>query len=92
VIDVKREQIVEKLKEFVSKESGLRGIAEETKLMASGALDSLLIVSIISYCETELSCSFGPDELEEQHFENVGALADQVCRHLHTQQETSKQP
>jgi acyl carrier protein len=85
VTDMTREQIIEKLKEFVSGESGMAGINEGTKLMATGVLDSLLIVSIISFCEQEFSCAFGPDEFEEQHFENIGALADQVCRNLDKQ-------
>lgn len=77
-----REQVVEKLREFVSIESGVPGITEETPLIASGVLDSFLIVSIIAYCEREFSCSFEPDEFEEQHFKTIGALADKVGGHL----------
>lgn len=86
--EVIREHIVEKLREFVSKESGLSGIKEETALIASGVLDSFLIMSIISYCEREFSCAIGPDEFEEKHFRTIGTLADQLCGHLQKQLET----
>lgn len=86
--EVMREHVVEKPREFVSRESGVSGIKEETALIASGVLDSLLIVSIISYCEREFSCAIGPDEFEEQHFKTIGTLADQLCGHLQKQTET----
>ena len=51
-------------------------------MVATGVLDSPLIVFIISYCEWEFQCVFGPDESEEQHFETIITLADQISRHL----------
>lgn len=89
--EVNREQIIEKLKEFISNESGVQAINEQTKLVATGVLDSLLIVTIISYCEREFQCAFGPDEFEEQHFETIVTLADQICRHLEKGKEMQNQ-
>jgi acyl carrier protein len=50
--------------------------------LEAGVLDSLMIMTIIAYCEEAFNCSFDPDELEEKDFETLTALADQVCLKL----------
>jgi acyl carrier protein len=81
-MDNTRERVCEKLKQLLIRETSITGIDHKTKLLAAGIVDSLLILSIISYCEKEFGCVFEPNELEEQHFETIEVLADQVCRKL----------
>ena len=81
-MDNTRELVCEKLRQLLIRETSITGIDGKTKLLAAGIVDSLLILSIISYCEKEFGCAFEPNELEEQHFETIEVLADQVCHKL----------
>jgi acyl carrier protein len=83
--EVNREVVIATLKEFIVRESGLGETAKidaQTRLLEAGVLDSLMIMTIIAYCEEAFNCSFDPDELEEKDFETLTALADQVCLKL----------
>ena len=50
-------------------------IGETTKLFELGVVDSLMIVSLIGYCEQTFGCQISPDELTEENLESPLALA-----------------
>jgi acyl carrier protein len=73
--------IADKLKQFIATESGLGdtvNIDQETKLLKEGILDSLMIMSVIGFCEREFGCSFAPDEVGEEDFGTIKALSTRV--------------
>ena len=76
--EITHDSIVGKLVCFIKSESGFAGIDAETKLLSAGILDSLMIVSIIGFCETEFGCSFSAEEVEENDFESIRTLANRV--------------
>lgn len=51
-------------------------LTSETAL--EGEMDSMAMVQVILALESRLGCSFGPTDIQFDHFESVGSLARQL--------------
>ncbi len=59
-----------------------RQITDTDSLLDSGIVDSLGVLDIVAYLETEFGMTIADDELEVEDFESIQALTAFVCRHL----------
>ena len=57
-----------------------RSLADDESLLGRGILDSLGVVSLANFVETEFELVLSPDELVEEHFESLATLAALVER------------
>jgi acyl carrier protein len=51
---------------------------DDTDLLELGVVDSLLMVSLVTFCETEFAISIEVDELSEENFKSIAAVAEFV--------------
>jgi acyl carrier protein len=80
---MKREEIVEGISNFIIAETNLEDssfLEYETNLFESGLLDSLLIVSLVAFCESQFNCNIDTEDMSEENFQSIDALADLVLR------------
>ena len=70
----------EKIFEFVRKIAEKKGdtITEETNLYEEGIIDSLEIISLLSFMQSELNITFSPEDLKFENFETVKSITDWV--------------
>jgi len=76
-----RDEIATRIVEFLRKETNLDDptlITESTKLLELGIIDSLMVMSLVAYCEELYGCHFGADDWTEESLENPLNLADLV--------------
>jgi acyl carrier protein len=53
-------------------------INDSTKLLELGVIDSLMMMSLVTYCEELYGCHFRAEDLTEESLENALNLADLV--------------
>lgn len=83
MISGSREQIASGIVEFLRRETNFddkSGISEGTRLAELGLLDSLMMLSLVTFCEERFGCQIQPDDLTEESTESPLALADLVVR------------
>ncbi len=79
--------IAVEIRQFVVDESNLGSpeiVQGNTDLQAAGILDSLFMISLVSFCEEKFGVEFEFDELTEDAFRSVSALSELVyskCKH-----------
>jgi acyl carrier protein len=56
------------------------GVGKDTALLEKGILDSLGILDVVSFLETEFSIVISDDELVPKNFQNLSALSVFVLR------------
>ena len=75
------EKIIDRVHQFVLDESGLDDIdfvEDDTDLIEAGVLDSLLMVMLVDFCENEFNCEIDFDDLTDDNFRSLKAIADFV--------------
>jgi acyl carrier protein len=78
-----RDKIIDGLRTFLAQETNFKDpkqFSEDADLIRLGVVDSLLLFSLIAYCEKEFNCVLNPDELGEDQVKSLGALAETVLR------------
>lgn len=86
---MQRDHILEVVRRFIIEETNLEDasiLQDDTNLFEAGLLDSLLAVSLVALCENEFGCDIKMEDLSEDNFGSLGALADLVCRKLESGQ------
>jgi acyl carrier protein len=72
----------EKIRSFIQSELLWQGAVDEldddTLLIEAGVVDSLGIVRLVSFVESEFGISVGDTELLPEHFESIRTLSDFV--------------
>ena len=56
------------------------GVGRDTALLEKGILDSLGILDVVSFLETEFSIVIGDEELVPENFQTLGTLSAFVLR------------
>jgi len=82
---MERDSILQKLKQFVIEQSNLEDasfLQSDTELFEAGLLDSLMTVSLVSFCEEQFDCQMDIDELSQDNFRTLNALTDFISRKL----------
>lgn len=77
-----KNSITEKLIAYFMAESKDHGITitNEMNLFESGVLDSLQIIVLFSFVESEFGISLSFDDLTEENLKSVNAIADLIGR------------
>jgi acyl carrier protein len=72
------DHVEEALRRFVVDNSNIGDasfIRDETDLLAAGILDSLIMVALVAFCEEQFACVLEPEDLTEDRFRSIDALA-----------------
>ena len=78
-----RNEVANAIVAFLRKETNFDDLAlinESTRLLELGIIDSLMMMSVATYCDESFGCHIRPDDLTEESLENALALADLVLR------------
>jgi acyl carrier protein len=73
------------LKSFITKQFPLarkRNLGIDDRLLGEGIIDSLGVLDIVGYLESEFRISIGDDDLTPENFETLGRLTAFVERKL----------
>ena len=65
--------------EKTAKQKGIE-VSYDTDLFSNGVLDSLEIVSFLTYLETELNVSFAPDDLNFENFQSIDSILNWISK------------
>lgn len=71
------------IREFVLKQfpaARKRGAGDDESLLEQGVVDSMGVLEIVTFIESEFNITLTDDELMADHFETVAAMADFVHR------------
>lgn len=74
---VTRDAVIAAVREFLKQDAV---IAEDVNLFKAGILDSLHIVSLVTFLEQRFACSLDYDELTEENLSTLGSVGDLVSR------------
>ena len=80
---LRRDEIQDAILQYIVDESNFEDasiIEYDTNLHDAGVLDSMMIVSLISFCEDMFGCNFEIAELNEEDFRSVDAIARLINR------------
>jgi acyl carrier protein len=55
-------------------DQGQAGVGDRQELLLSGLLDSLAVVRLVSFIETDLQVRVPPEDVTIDHFEHVDAI------------------
>lgn len=79
-----RDSMLEAIRQFIIDHSNLHDASvldADTNLFEAGLVDSLMTVSLLSFCEERFNCEIDLTELSEEHF-SLNGLTDFVCRKM----------
>lgn len=72
---VTRSAVIDAVRGFLKQEDV---VAEDANLFAAGLLDSLQIVSLVTFLEQRFVCSLDYDDLTEENLSTLGRIGDLV--------------
>jgi acyl carrier protein len=78
-----RTEVAATIVEFLRKETNFNDpalINESTRLLETGVVDSLILMSLVAHCEDVYGCHIQPDDLTEDSVGSALNLADLVLR------------
>jgi acyl carrier protein len=74
-----------RLREFLFKQfpaARSRGVGAEDSLLTQGIVDSLGVLEVVTFIESEFQLTVTEDEMLSDHFETIARIADLVSRKL----------
>jgi len=73
--------IAEDLRRFIHSRA-LTGqiVTSDTDLLATGLLDSMLVIDLITHIESKHGVSIGDGEITPEHFRGIASLAELISR------------
>lgn len=72
-------EIRQVLREFIistAPDEILEGIDDDYDLLDSGVMDSLLLMSVVTYLEEQHQVEFGVNDILPEHFRSINALSE----------------
>jgi acyl carrier protein len=69
------------LRQFIIEgaDAGVAGfIEDDTNLIDAGVLDSLMMVTLVEFCEDEFKCEIDFDDITDENFRSLETIADFV--------------
>ena len=76
-----QDQIRARVRDFIMKRFPVardKGLSDDDSLMRSGAVDSLGILDLVAFMESEFDFELTDDELQEENFDCIASLATLV--------------
>jgi len=81
----KQNEIEIALQEFISRQFpvvGQKPVRPQDSLVGLGIVDSLGVLEIVTFIETELGVALFDEELMPENFESIQTISNLVCSHL----------
>jgi acyl carrier protein len=75
-------EIADEIRQFVARESKIADpslLGDDVDLFRDGILDSLMVVSLVSFCEEKFGCELTGQEFSEEDLRTIGGLAALVA-------------
>lgn len=75
-------EIAAEIRQFVARESNMADeslLGDDVDLFSEGILDSLMAVSLVSFCEERFGCKLGGQDLSEEDMRTIAALASLIA-------------
>jgi acyl carrier protein len=75
-------EIASEIRQFVIRESNIadRGlVSDDVDLFREGILDSLMVVSLVSFCEERFGCELSGQEFSEEDLRTIAALSNLIA-------------
>jgi acyl carrier protein len=75
-------EIAAEIRRFVIRESNLADdslLCDDVDLFSDGILDSLMVVSLVSFCEEKFSCELTGQDFSEEDLRTIAALATLIA-------------
>ena len=72
----------------MTKESGFSFDGEaddDMELQSLGLVDSMMMISIMAYCEARFECAVDPDDFTEENFRSIRTLSQMIAAKLAAQ-------
>ena len=86
-----RDEVGAAIREFVLKQfpaARNRGVAADDSLLVQGIVDSLGVLEVVTFIETEFQLTITDDELLSDHFESIASMADFVAQKIAGEEST----
>jgi acyl carrier protein len=77
-----REAVEASVREFILKQfpaARSRGVGVDDSLLTQGIIDSLGVLEVVTFIESEFQLTVSDDEMLSDHFESISRIADLVC-------------
>jgi acyl carrier protein len=77
-----RTEIAAEIRRFVVRESNIADdslLGDDVDLFRDGILDSLMVVSLLSFCEQRFGCELSGQEFSEEDLRTIAALATLIA-------------
>jgi acyl carrier protein len=77
-----RAEIAVEIRNFVMRESNITDenlLGDDVDLFSDGILDSLMAVSLISFCEERFGCRLSGQDFSEEDMRSIAALANLIA-------------
>lgn len=75
-------EIAAEIRQFVARESNIADaslLGDDVDLFGDGILDSLMAVSLISFCDEKFGCELSGQEFSEEDMRTIAALATLIA-------------
>jgi acyl carrier protein len=75
-------EIAAEIRRFVARESTISDeslLGDDVDLFSDGILDSLMVVSLVSFCEERFGCELSGQEFSEDDLRTIAALSTLVA-------------
>lgn len=75
-------EIAAEIRRFVVRESNIDDdslLGDDVDLFRDGILDSLMVVSLVSFCEQRFGCELSGQEFSEEDLRTIAALATLIA-------------
>lgn len=80
---MEEQEIATILREFILEQSNLadsKVLDDDTNLIEAGILDSLMMASVVWFCEERLNCSLETADLTEDSCKSIAAMSGLIAR------------
>jgi acyl carrier protein len=80
---MEKQEIATILREFILEQSNLADssvLHDDTNLIEAGILDSLMMASVVWFCEERLNCSLDTADLTEDSCKSITAMSGLISR------------
>jgi len=77
-----RAEIAIEIRNFVMQESNIADenlLGDDVDLFSGGILDSLMVVSLISFCEDRFECKLSGEDFSEEDMRTIASLATLIA-------------
>lgn len=82
---IQQDEIQNTIREFILQQfptARKRGIGDDESLLEQGVIDSLGVLEIVKFIESQFEITLSDEEMVADHFDSIPAMARLVCAKL----------